>query len=112
MERALYEPVLGYYETQREVGKEGDFFTSVSVGTLFGELLAFQFAESLEAINGPIELVESGAHGGQLSRDILDPFRQWHPNIYERVLVTIVEPSKSYQQWQAETLAGHKGKVG
>lgn len=36
MERALYEPDLGYYETQREVGRSGDFYTSVSVGSLMG----------------------------------------------------------------------------
>ena len=31
---ALYEANLGYYETQREVGREGDFYTNVSVGSL------------------------------------------------------------------------------
>ena len=29
-------------------GGSGDFYTSVSVGELFGQLLAFQFAEWLE----------------------------------------------------------------
>ena len=61
MELALYEPGLGYYETQREVGKNGDFFTSVSVGTLFGELLAFQLAKWLEGIDGSIQLIEAFA---------------------------------------------------
>ena len=48
MELALYHPVHGYYERDATtVGRRGDFFTSVSVGSLFGELLAFQFAEWL-----------------------------------------------------------------
>ena len=47
MELALYAPGLGYYERQREIGRRGDFYTSVSVGSLFGELLAFQFAQWL-----------------------------------------------------------------
>ena len=111
MELALYEPGLGYYETQREVGKEGDFFTSVSVGTLFGELLAFQFAQWMEAIDGSIQLIEAGAHNGQLSCDILNTLKQWHPIIYEKVSVIIVEQSKQYQRWQAEALAEHEGKV-
>jgi SAM-dependent MidA family methyltransferase len=111
MERALYEPGLGYYETQREVGKKGDFFTSVSVGTLFGELLAFQFAKWLEAIDGSIQLIEVGAHNGQLSSDILNALKQWHPITYENVSMIIVEPSNQHEQWQAEALAEHKGKV-
>ena len=111
MEHALYEPGLGYYETQREVGKKGDFFTSVSVGPLFGELLAFQFAQWLEAIGGSVQLIEAGAHNGQLSCDVLNALGKWHPNIYRNVSVIIVEPSKQHQQWQAEVLMQHKGKV-
>lgn len=49
MELALYCPGCGYYERESvPVGRKGDFYTSVSVGSLFGELLAFQFAEWLE----------------------------------------------------------------
>ena len=48
MELALYCPETGYYETRQDnVGRAGDFVTSVSAGSLFGELLAFQFAEWL-----------------------------------------------------------------
>src|SRR5690349_9170320 len=49
MELALYCPVYGYYEKEEDtIGRRGDFFTSVSVGSVFGELLAGQFAEWLE----------------------------------------------------------------
>jgi SAM-dependent MidA family methyltransferase len=45
MELALYCPEYGYYEAEADkVGRKGDFFTSVSVGKLFGELLGFQFS--------------------------------------------------------------------
>ena len=44
MELALYAPGEGYYETHEQIGRAGDFITSVSVGNLFGEILAFQFA--------------------------------------------------------------------
>ena len=51
MELALYCPVYGYYETKKDnPGRRGDFYTNVSVGELFGQLLAFQFAEWLEQI--------------------------------------------------------------
>jgi SAM-dependent MidA family methyltransferase len=48
---ALYQPELGYYERDpQQVGRLGDFYTSVSVGSLFGELLGFQFAVWMESL--------------------------------------------------------------
>src|SRR5437016_5123737 len=50
MELALYCPDYGFYEKERDnLGARGHFYTSVSVGPLFGELLAIQFAEWFEA---------------------------------------------------------------
>ena len=46
MDLALYHPTLGYYaRADRRSGRAGDFFTSVDLGPLFGELLAAQFVE-------------------------------------------------------------------
>ena len=40
MDLALYDPSFGYYaRSTRRSGAAGDFFTSVDVGALFGELL-------------------------------------------------------------------------
>jgi SAM-dependent MidA family methyltransferase len=51
MELALYCPVYGYYEKEGDTpGRRGDYFTSVSVGPLFGELLALRFAEWLDGL--------------------------------------------------------------
>ncbi len=45
MEQALYHPDYGFYSSDRAtIGRRGDYFTSVSVGPLFGELLTVQFA--------------------------------------------------------------------
>src|SRR5437763_1784830 len=44
MELALYHPDRGYYASGRaSIGRHGDFFTNVSVGSLFGRLLAPRF---------------------------------------------------------------------
>src|SRR6185312_2131151 len=74
MELALYHPDCGYYEREKSPGKRGDFYTSVSVGSLFGELLAFRFAEWLgpdESQKPEIKIIEVGAHNGQLTKDVL-----------------------------------------
>src|SRR5687767_15975893 len=73
MELALYCPKIGYYErSARPVGRDGDFYTSVSVGPLFGELISLQFADWLCGLGGDsATIVEAGAHDGQLALDIL-----------------------------------------
>ena len=76
MELALYCPDFGYYEQQKDnVGQRGDFYTSVSIGEFFGEMLAFQFArwlEELKIANCKLQIVEAGAHDGKLAKDILN----------------------------------------
>ncbi|MEK7707385.1 MAG: SAM-dependent methyltransferase, partial [Verrucomicrobiota bacterium] len=108
MELALYCPLCGYYEKKKDTpGQRGDFYTSVSVGPSFGELLAFQFAEWLEAL--PVAdcrwpIVEAGAHDGRLAKDILAWLRLRRPGLFEKIEYWIVEPSSRRQKWQRETL--------
>lgn len=112
MELALYCPEHGFYERERDnVGREGDFYTSVSVGSLFGEMLAFQFAEWLGQAAGGVRLVETGAHDGKLARDILSWFRERSPMLFERMQYYIAEPSPRRRQWQRQTLAEFAGRV-
>jgi SAM-dependent MidA family methyltransferase len=126
MELALYCPVYGYYEKEEDtIGRGGDYYTSVSVGSLFGELLAFQFAGWLETqtrsqIPGSlstagctewVEIVEAGAHRGELAGDILRWMRQQRPAVFQRLEYWIIEPSDRRRQWQQETLAEFATKV-
>ena len=111
MDLALYCPVYGYYEKEADtVGRRGDYYTSVSVGSLFGELLGFQFAEWLEQ-GKMAQLVEAGAHDGRLAKDILDWLREFRPEHFERLEYTIVEPSERRRAWQERTLAEFSKKV-
>jgi SAM-dependent MidA family methyltransferase len=108
MELALYAPGLGYYERREHTpGRRGDFFTSVSVGPLFGELLARQFARwrEADAARGPLVLVEAGAHDGQLAADVLRALQQQHPEVWTQVEYYVLEPSETRAAWQQETLA-------
>jgi SAM-dependent MidA family methyltransferase len=113
MELALYCPNLGYYETKKDnVGRHGDFYTSVSVGDLFGQLLAFQFAEWLqEPANAGLRIVEVGAHDGQLAKDILTWLQSNRPHLFGRIKYCIIEPSRRRQEWQRESLKSFDGRV-
>jgi SAM-dependent MidA family methyltransferase len=118
MELALYCPKLGYYETKKDsVGRRGDFYTSASVGDLFGQLLAFQFAEWLDELKSKkskspgLKIVEAGAHNGQLAVDILAWLQSDRPALFEELEYCIIEPSTTRQDWQRETLKGFDGKI-
>ncbi|MGI8966174.1 MAG: class I SAM-dependent methyltransferase [Limisphaerales bacterium] len=117
MELALHAPELGYYENQKPIGRGGDFMTSVSVGSLFGELLAFQFAQWLERefriqdLGFRIQIVEAGAHDGQLAADILNALRSQRPEIFHNLEYWILEPSPQRTKWQQKTLAEFKLKI-
>ena len=115
MELALYCPNLGYYEAKRDtVGRRGDFYTSVSVGNLFGELLAFQFAEWLEEIksqDGPPKILEAGAHDGKLAGDILTWLQSNRPALFGELEYAILEPSIPRREWQRETLGRFGDKI-
>ena len=118
MDLALYCPHCGYYERKEDTsdsarlqrgtpGKRGDFYTSVSVGPLFGELLAFQFEEWLKALvigDCALVIAEAGAHDGRLANDILTWLRSRRAELFERIEYRIIEPSARRQQWQKESL--------
>ena len=74
MEQALYHPEYGYYTSARlRIGKQGDYYTNVSVGHLYGRLLAGQLIEMWKLLGKPAHfaVVEQGAEDGQLAFDIL-----------------------------------------
>jgi SAM-dependent MidA family methyltransferase len=106
MDLALYDPLEGYYTSGRAaVGRDGDFFTSVSIGPVFGAVLAGQFLEMWEALGRPPEfrLVEQGAHDGRLSSDILKALSETPLAV---VPLTIIEPASILREKQTATLAG------
>jgi SAM-dependent MidA family methyltransferase len=115
MELALYYPGLGYYERpSKHIGCHGDFYTSVSVSSVFGELLAFQFAEWINELiesnaSDPstmrFQLVEAGAHDGRLAADVLRWFRQFRADLERKIEYWILEPSDERRAWQEKSLA-------
>src|SRR5438874_2687730 len=114
MKQALYHSELGYYSSGRAaIGRRGDYFTNVSVGPLFGQLLTFQFVEVWECL-GKIDnfvVVEEGAHHGVFARDMLACARECFADFFAALRYRIVEPFAVLQDRQAQTLASFDDKV-
>ena len=75
MELALYHPRYGYYSKGPSIGRKGDFYTSSSVGSIFGRTLARALAEMLD-VAGASTVVEMGAGTGDLAVDVIEGFRE------------------------------------
>jgi SAM-dependent MidA family methyltransferase len=114
MEQALYHPAHGYYSSGRaQIGRGGDYFSNVSVGPLFGRLMAQQFAEMWKTLDRPNEfkIIEQGAHEGDFARDVLEATRERHPEFSDKLRYVIVEPFPILQARQAKALKYFGDKV-
>jgi SAM-dependent MidA family methyltransferase len=71
MELALYAPGLGYYSAgARKLGKAGDFVTAPEISPLYGQTLARQVMQIMQA--GFDEVLEVGAGSGALAATLLE----------------------------------------
>ena len=110
MALALYDPSGGYYGSgENRIGKSGDYYTNVSVGPIYGEILAGQIVEMWEALGRPdgFSVIEQGANDGRLARDILDALEK---TPLDGTAPRIVEPNPALRRVQAETLRGRKAE--
>lgn len=113
MALALYKPGLGYYANDSRKfglmpsgvkGGGSDFVTAPELSPRFGQTLARQVTEALQATK-TAEVWEFGAGSGALALQILDALGP----LVERY--TIVDISGSLRERQRERLAAHAGKV-
>ena len=108
MGMALYHPECGYYaRVPVRTGRAGDFYTSVSVGPVFGELMAGQFCEVWEQLGRPQEftILERGAGDGAFARDVLTCARQTRPDFFAALRYRIDEPLPVPAAAQRQSLA-------
>ncbi len=109
MAMALYEPGLGYYARGGVVfgalpGSGSDFITAPELSPLFGQALARQVAQALDAAQAD-EVFEFGAGTGALAAQLLTA-------LGTRVRrYAIVDLSGTLRQRQAERLAPFAGQV-
>ncbi len=105
MEMTLYYPSLGYYNSQRnKIGKEGDYYTSPVLSSLFGELIGKQMEEMWNLLSQkPFTIVEYGAGTGALCHDILQYLHK-NPTLYAGLTYCIIEKGEAMQKKQQELL--------
>ena len=74
MDMALYYPSLGYYNSvKNKIGKQGDYYTSPVLSSVFGEMLGRQIEEMWFVLGKkPFTIVEYGAGTGALCFDLLN----------------------------------------
>jgi SAM-dependent MidA family methyltransferase len=123
MDTALYDPDIGYYaRSAQRSGRAGDFFTSVDVGPLFGELLEVQLAEMHDilraadsslhpATHQPFDLVEAGAGNGRLGADILRAATRRDAAFYDAARLHLVEASAAARAAQGATLSDVRDRL-
>lgn len=114
MQEALHAPSIGYYRGGvQQIGRGGDFYTSVSVGPFFGELLGVFIARVWRALGSPegLTLIEQGAHDGSLAADVLRGLRKNEPSLFAAARLVIVEPDDDMKAVQCATLEQFRGKL-
>jgi SAM-dependent MidA family methyltransferase len=114
MQQALYHPEHGYYSSGRcAIGRKGDYFTNVSVGPLFGQLLASQFFEIWERLGkvNDFVIVEQGAHDGQFAQDVLEFVQKRLPEFFGALRYRILEPFPILEEQQRRRLEAFGDKV-
>ena len=114
MQQALYHPEHGYYSSGRcAIGRKGDYFTNVSVGPLFGQLLASQFAEIWDRLGNVNDfvIVEQGAHDGQFALDVLEFVKDRLPEFFDALRYRIIEPFPILEEQQRRRLEAFGDKV-
>jgi len=103
LERALYDPAGGFYESGgRAGGRRGDFLTSPEVGGLFGAVVARALDAwwRLMGAPDPFVVVEAGAGPGTLCRAVLAA----EPACARALRYVLVERSAAQRRLHAASL--------
>ncbi len=106
MDMALYYPSLGYYNSpQNKIGKDGDYYTSPVLSSLFGEMIGKQIEEMWMLLDKkPFTIVEYGAGTGALCFDILSYLKN-NPELYNEVNYCIIEKGEMMREKQKNLLS-------
>ena len=116
MDLVLNDPENGFYSTGRlNIGKDGDFCTSPSLGSDFARLLAIQVVDwFLDLERSGIEselfsLVEIGPGEGTLSRDLAIAIAEIAPALISKIEFVLVELNVGMRKRQEKVVNNFEG---
>jgi SAM-dependent MidA family methyltransferase len=103
----------GYYSNYKQIGKDGDFFTSVSTSSFFGGSIAKKIIDSIESGFLPknTTILEIGAHHGYLLADIIQFIYTLKPKLLDTLNFAIVERFSNLQVQQKKYIYESFGDV-
>ena len=101
----------GYYTQYQPIGKEGDFYTSVTASRYFGGSIAWYLNRRIqEGLLPPdTNVIEFGAHHGYLMTDIIQFLQILAPDLVDSLSFRVVEPFEPLQRMQEEHFESHLG---
>ncbi|MFD3447733.1 class I SAM-dependent methyltransferase [Microbacteriaceae bacterium 4G12] len=105
MDLALYHPVHGYYMKERaKIGRDGDFFTSSNVSSVYAKQFAQFFIDLVEAKVVPPLVCEIGGGTGRFARDVLEEWKEHSPHTFSKLRYYLVETSPFHRAVQKSLL--------
>jgi len=103
----------GYYATYKDIGKGGDFYTSVSTSKFFGGAVAKHIIslvdEGFLALDATI--CEIGAHHGYFLADVIEFIYTLRPKLLQSFEFVIIERFETLQEFQANYFKESFGDV-
>lgn len=107
MDLCLFDRTYGYYNSEKTIiGKSGDFYTSASLSSDLGELLAIQLYQFWEILEKPdnFKLVEMGAGNGNLAYNIINFITNNYSDFIAHIEYIIIEKSTVLTEKQKQLL--------
>ncbi len=105
----LYDEAYGYYKSGRtRVGKDGDFYTSASIGSVLGDVLADDLMLSEALPNEQAAMYEWGAGTGRLGLQLLARWRSRVPEHAASIRYRMVDGHPEHRR-TAEAAAREAG---
>lgn len=103
----------GYYANYKQIGKEGDFYTSVSTSSFFGGTIGKRIVDSINEGNlaKNTTILEIGAHHGYLLADVIQFIYTLKPELLETLNFAIVERFPNLQEQQKKYIQESFGDV-
>jgi len=92
----------GYYATYKDIGKGGDFYTSVSTSKFFGGTIAKHIVSLVDEgfLEKDATICEIGAHHGYFLADVIEFIYTLRPELLKSFNFVIIERFESLQEFQ------------